>query len=319
MQAVLSQLQNNLEHFGVAHGSIQSLFIGGGTPSTIAPQLYEPLFKILRPYLSATAECTVEANPNSATLSWLAGMQQLGINRVSFGVQSFDNEKLKNLGRSHNRNDAVDAISNASIAGFEHISLDLIYASVFDTPLLLEEDIKQASSLPVDHLSAYALTIEEGTVFQYHPEVASEKLEETRRLFKMIEHHGFKQYEISNFGTYTSRHNLGYWQYRPYLGIGAGAVGCINNTRYYPHRNIDAYIQAPCFSNTEVLLEHEIKRERIFLGLRSVVGVADALLNTAEKQRARLLVDEEKLTLRQGTFYNTDYLLSDEIALFIED
>ncbi len=319
MQAAHLQLEENLERFGVLHGSIESLFIGGGTPSTVAPKLYEPLLKTLQPYLSTTAECTAEANPNSATRLWLSGMKALGINRVSFGVQSFDNAKLKHLGRAHNRDDAIRAITDAAALGIEHISLDLIYASAFDTPALLQSDLKQTFALPVDHLSAYALTIEEGTVFQSRPEVATEHLEQTQRLFETIKNHGFMQYEISNFGTYTSKHNLGYWQYHPYLGIGAGAVGCINSIRYYPHRDIDAYIKAPSFTTDEILDEHEVKRERIFLGLRSIVGVSRHLLSVTELQRAQLLVDEKKLTFEQNVFYNNDYLLSDEIALFIED
>ncbi len=319
MQAAHLQLKENLERFGVVHGSIESLFIGGGTPSTVAPQLYEPLFETLKPYMSATAECTAEANPNSATPSWLAGMKALGINRVSFGVQSFDNAKLKHLGRAHNRDDAIRAITDAAALGIEHISLDLIYASAMDTPALLQADLQQSFALPIDHLSAYALTIEEGTLFESRPDVAIERLEQTQQLFETITANGFTQYEISNFGTYTSRHNLGYWQYHPYLGIGAGAVGCIDNTRYYPHRDIDAYIQAPLFSTDETLHESEVKRERIFLGLRSIVGVSQHLLSVAELQRAQLLVDEKKLTCNHDIFYNNDYLLSDEIALFIED
>ncbi len=319
MQSVHQQLLKDLERFHVTHGAIESLFIGGGTPSTVPPKLYEPFFKTLRPYLSTTAECTAEANPNSATSSWLAGMQQLGINRVSFGVQSFNNAKLKRLGRSHSRDDAIRAVTNAAALGIAHISLDLIYATAFDTPSLLQADLKQTFALPIDHVSAYALSIEAGTVFANRPEVAKEHLTQTRQLFSAIEQHGFKQYEISNFGISPSQHNLSYWRHLPYLGIGAGAVGCVNNIRYYPHRNIEAYIQSPCFNTRETLHDSEIKSERIFLGLRSIVGVSRHLLGAAEFQRAQLLVDAKKLTFHDNVFYNTDYLLSDEIALFIED
>ncbi|RUM62197.1 MAG: coproporphyrinogen III oxidase family protein [Sulfurimonas sp.] len=319
MRALHIQLQEDLQRFQVMPHSITSLFIGGGTPSTITPELYEPLFKTLHPYLCTDAEMTVEVNPNSATHSWLQGMHHLGINRMSFGVQSFHNEKLRHLGRSHNRDDAIGAITAASELGVEHISLDLIYATAFDTPTLINEDLKQAFALPIDHLSAYALTIEEGTVFQHQPDVAIEHLEQTRALFATIEQYGFTQYEISNFGTYTSRHNLGYWQHRPYLGIGAGAVGSINHQRYYPHRDIEAYLEAPCFTTLETLHSSDIKREQLFLGLRSIVGIANHLLKATEQQRARVLVDDKKLTFKQGVFYNNDYLLSDEIALFIED
>ena len=317
MNALHQQLVENLERFKVLPDSIETVFIGGGTPSTITPELYEPIFKTIKSYLKADAEITSEANPNSATASWLKGMKALGVNRISFGVQSFNNEKLKLLGRAHNRDDAIRAINDAKTNGFKHISLDLIYATTNDTQELLQHDLDTAFSLPIDHLSAYALTIEEGTVFQSTPEVAREKLEQTQWLFDAIKKRGFMQYEISNFGTYQSKHNLGYWEYKSYLGIGAGAVGSINNVREYPHRDIEAYISAPLFITTETLTADEIKNERIFLGLRSIIGVNVELLNTNELKHAQLLVNEHKLTSKNGTFYNNDYLLSDEIALFI--
>ncbi len=318
MNALHLQLCNNLERFNVLHHSIETVFIGGGTPSTIHPELYAPIFKTLKPYLKANAEITSEANPNSATTSWLQGMHQLGVNRISFGVQSFNDEKLKLLGRAHSSKDALRAIKEASEIGFKHLSLDLIYATANDTKVLLKNDLDTAFSLPIDHLSAYSLTIEEGTVFQHTPDVAHEKLELTEWFLNSIKERGFEQYEISNFGTYRSQHNLGYWKYRPYLGVGAGAVGSINNVREYPHRNIEAYIADPLFMTTEKLTLNEIKSERIFLGLRSIVGVDGKLLNTHEHKRATLLVDENKLTCKNDTFYNNDYLLSDEIAMFIE-
>jgi oxygen-independent coproporphyrinogen-3 oxidase len=318
MRALHHQLISNLERFKVLTGSIETVFIGGGTPSTVSPELYTPLFKSLEPYLHVNAEITSEANPNSATEQWLEGMNALGVNRISFGVQSFNDEKLKLLGRAHRSEDAICAIKSAYQCGFKHISLDLIYATTMDTMALLQHDLTTAFSLPIDHLSAYALTIEEGTVFQSTPEVAREKLEQTQWFFSAIEAHGFKQYEISNFGTYQSRHNLGYWQYRPYLGIGAGAVGSVNNIREYPHRDIQAYINAPLFVTTETLSDEEIKNERLFLGFRSVVGVNKELLNKKELKRAELLVNENKITCKNNTFYNNDYLLSDEIVLFIE-
>ncbi|MEA2110848.1 MAG: radical SAM family heme chaperone HemW [Campylobacterota bacterium] len=320
MNALHLQLKNNLERFKISPHSIETLFIGGGTPSTIDPELYMPIFETIKPYLKADAEITSEANPNSATRSWLQGMHSLGLNRISFGVQSFNNDKLKLLGRSHSSKDALLAIEEASRIGFKHISLDLIYATANDSVSLLKNDLNTAFSLPIDHLSAYALTIEEGTVFQRTPEVAREKLELTEWFLNSIKERGFNQYEISNFGTYQSRHNLGYWQYKPYLGIGAGAVGSINNVREYPHRDIEAYIADPTFVKKERLTSQEIKNERIFLGLRSIVGVNTELLNSQEYERAILLIEENKLTCKKnGILYNNDYLLSDEIAMFIED
>jgi len=225
MRALKSQLQYELQRFKAVHNSIETLFIGGGTPSTIDPKLYEPIFSLLKPYLQNNIEITTEANPNSATREWLKGMKALGVNRISFGVQSFNEKKLKLLNRAHTPTMAIDAIKNADEIGFKNISLDLIYATLGDTKELLDNDLKTAFSLPINHLSAYALTIEEGTAFESKPQMSSEELSLTSWVFSSIEAHGFRQYEISNFGEYNSQHNLGYWHYKDYIGVGAGAVG----------------------------------------------------------------------------------------------
>lgn len=317
MEALQRQLAFELERHALSPGCFETLFIGGGTPSTVSAELYAPLFERLSPFLKPDAEITSEANPNSATPQWLAGMRNLGVNRISFGVQSFNAQKLKQLGRAHTPEEAMAALRHAEAAGFEHLSLDLIYGVAGDSGALLKRDIETAFSLPIDHLSAYALTIEEGTPFASTPEVAREKLALTSRLFERIRAHGFAQYEISNFGRYRSRHNLGYWEYKPYIGLGSGAVGCVGNTRYYPHRSVEAYLADPLFSDTELLDAAAVKTEKLFLGLRSCVGVDTALLTPGELQRAQLLCDEGKLHERSGRYYNPDYLLSDEIALFL--
>ncbi|WP_428737719.1 radical SAM family heme chaperone HemW [Sulfurimonas sp.] len=317
MSALEQQLLYELKHFDVQEKSIESVFIGGGTPSTVSPALYKNIFTIISHYLQDNVEITTEANPNSATYEWLEGMKNLGVTRVSFGVQSFDNNKLKLLNRAHNSNQAVEAVHNANKIGFDNISLDLIYATLGDTQELLQNDLKTAFSLPINHLSLYALTIEEGTAFASKPQMSKEQLEDTKWLFKKIEEHGFKQYEISNFGLYNSVHNLGYWQYKDYIGIGAGAVGKLKNERYYPHTEIEKYIQNPLKITTEKLSSDDIKIEKIFLGLRSIVGFEQTILNNEEKIKADALVQEKKLTLQQGRYYNHDYLLSDEITLYI--
>lgn len=318
MKALARQFADALGRFALAKNGFETLFIGGGTPSTVSPELYAPLFEQLRPYLRPGAEITSEANPNSASTEWLTGMRALGVNRISFGVQSFDADKLHRLGRAHSPEQAVAALHAAEAAGFEHLSLDLIYGVAGDTKTLLSRDLDTAFSLPIDHLSAYALTIEEGTPFQKTPEMAHEKLALTSALFERIEAGGFEQYEISNFGRYRSRHNLGYWQYRPYLGLGSGAVGCYGNVRYYPHRDPEAYIADPCHADEEVLDSAAVKTEKIFLGLRSCVGIDAGLLEGDALLRARWLCDEGRLREANGRFFNRDYLLSDEIALYLE-
>lgn len=311
------QLDFELERFGVEKKSIESVFIGGGTPSCIEAAEYEQFFKKIKPFLKDGIEITSEANPNSATKEWLLQMRGFGVNRISFGVQSFDDKKLKLLNRAHNQTQAKEAVLNAHGVGFKNISIDLIYATHGDTKELLEHDMQTAFSLPINHLSAYALTIEEGTPFEKKPQMSKESLSLTKWLFKKIEEFGFSQYEISNFGTYRSSHNLGYWEYKDYIGLGCGAVGKMKNERFYPETNLEAYVKNPLQTRVETLNDEEIKMEKIFLGLRSCVGVDLNLLDANEQKLSKILVEEKKLLLKNDTLFNENYLLSDEIALFI--
>jgi oxygen-independent coproporphyrinogen-3 oxidase len=317
MKALLVQLRFELERFCASTGLIESVFIGGGTPSTVHPKLYEPIFKLLKPYFKEDIEITSEANPNSATKEWLEGMMHLGVNRISFGVQSFDEKKLKLLNRAHKSRDAIDAIKSAKEVGFENISLDLIYATMGDTKELLQNDLDKAFLLPINHISLYALTIEENTPFASTPELSNEKIELTKWLFDRVVASGFEHYEISNFGSYKSVHNLGYWKYKDYIGLGSGGVGKLGSKRYYPTSIVEEYIKNPLNIKTETLSNEDKKMEKIFLGFRSCVGVDMDILNEDEKKNAKILLDAQKLELKKNFLYNYDYLLADEIALFL--
>lgn len=319
MDALGIQLEMELKRFDVSsENRIETIFIGGGTPSTVDPQLYAPIFERIRPYLQEGAEITSEANPNSATYEWLEGMKKLGINRISFGVQSFDDHKLKTLGRAHNTQHALEAIKNASKIGYEHLSLDLIYGVQGDTKELLRRDIEQAFELPIDHISLYSLTIEEETAFENLPEMASEQLDLTQWIFDEITAKGFEHYEISNFGKYKSQHNIGYWEHKPYIGLGAGAVGFLGSLRFYPTTDIEAYIDAPLNIKEEVLNEAELLNEKLFLGFRSFVGVDQRLLSKAQDAQAQILHEGGLLEYHDGHYYNPNFLLADEITLRIE-
>ena len=317
MGAIVKQLEYEIKHFKVSKYSISTLFIGGGTPSTIDPELYKPFFQMINPYLENGAEITTEANPNSANDDWLRGMHALGVNRVSFGVQSFDAGKLKALGRNHTAKQAISSIYVAADIGFKHISLDLIYNYQNDSKELLVKDITQASKLPIDHISAYELTIEARTPFASTPEVRQDDEELAFFVAKSIEAIGLEQYEISNFGKYQSLHNKGYWELDNYIGIGAGAVGFLGDTRYYPQTDIESYINNPLKISPEKLSTDELLTEKIFLGLRSCIGVELDMLPVNMTKRAETLLDEKKLALYDGKLYNQNYFLADEIALFL--
>ena len=317
MEALLKQLKFEIKRFNIKDKEIESVFIGGGTPSTISPKLYKPIFEYLKPYLLADIEITSEANPNSATKEWLKGMWDLGVNRISFGVQSFNKDKLKTLNRAHSNQDAIEAVLNANKIGFKNISLDLIYGTLNDTQELLQNDLETAISLPINHLSAYALTIEEGTPFASKPHMSKETLKTTQWFFDEIQKNDFKQYEISNFGKYQSTHNIGYWKYKDYIGLGSGAVGKLNMQRFYPNKNIEAYIKNTLDIEIEILSSQDKKMEQLFLGFRSCVGVESKILNALELKQAKILLEENKLTRKNETFYNKNYLLADEITLYL--
>jgi oxygen-independent coproporphyrinogen-3 oxidase len=317
MLALEKQLEYELKRFKASKNSIETIFIGGGTPSTVEPKLYKRIFTLLQPYLKPNIEITSEANPNSATYEWLKGMNELGVNRISFGVQSFNEKKLKLLNRAHTPQMAIDAILNAKKVGFKNLSLDLIYATLGDTKELLQKDIESAFALPINHISAYALTIEEGTAFASKPQMSKEQLALTTWIFKTIEKKGLPQYEISNFGVYQSSHNLGYWKYKEYIGAGAGAVGKLGLTRYYPNAIIEKYIQNPFDIEEESLTDEDKKIEQFFLGMRSCVGIDKTLFSPNEHKQAKLLLKENKLNYKNGVYYNLDYLLADEITLFL--
>ncbi len=309
IKALLGQLHFELRRFKVQ--KLRSIYIGGGTPSTLPAHYYEPIFAALAPFVSSSTEITIEANPNSASKEWLQNIKSLGINRISFGVQSFDEAKLRFLGRAHSPKEAIRAIEEAAKAGIEHINLDLIYDTVCDTKELLQRDIEQALALPIDHISAYALTLEPNTPFADKQEYKKENEELAYFIRDIIP---FCHYEVSNFGYYRSLHNLGYWQLHDYIGVGAGAVGFFQDRRFYPPQDLHDYIKEPLAIKEELLTPQDLRLEKIFLGLRSCVGVEESLV---DRQKALILLDEQKLIKRGSRLYNPNYFLADELALFL--
>jgi len=317
MEALYSSLKEKIYKYNIKKNSISSLFIGGGTPSVVEANMYEAIFNFLKPYMAENIEITTEANPNSATKKWLEGMFSLGVNRVSFGVQSFNDKKLKELNRAHSSKDAILAVENAYNIGFKNISIDIIYDFYSDTKELILSDLKQAFKLPINHISSYELTIEKATEFTKRPEVKKNSENLGFILRDYILKRGFKQYEVSNYGAYQSSHNLGYWQHKEYLGIGAGAVGFIANKRLYTHTNIEKFIKEPYFVKEEILSSEDILTEKIFLGLRSIVGVEQNILPKKMQEKADILVNEKKLEFKNKHYYNKEFFLADELALFI--
>ena len=315
IDALLHQLDFEIDRFQITQ--LQSIYIGGGTPSTLSIKNIEKLFLQLTKYITPKTEITIEANPNSANRHWLSAIYQLGINRISLGVQSFNDRKLKFLGRNHSKNQAIQAVENSYSVGFKNINIDLIYNTSIDNLELLQNDIDTLFSLPISHTSLYSLTIEERTPFANIAGVQREDMELTKYIIQRVDSR-FPQYEISNFGT-PSKHNLGYWQGKNYIGIGSGAVGFLQDRRFYPNRDVTKYIANPLDIEIETLTKSNLKLEKIFLGFRSIVGVEKEILNRCEIEKADILVENGKLRFENGRYFNTDYLLADEVALFVSD
>ena len=312
--AIKKQFLNDIEKFDIK--TFQTVFIGGGTPSTMPAVFYEKLFNLLNPFLKDTEEITIESNPN-ASFEWLKNIKNLGINRISFGIQSFNDKKLQFLNRNHSSNLAIKTIQNAKKAGFENINLDIIYSTKIDSYELLKNDLKIIDSLPITHISAYSLMIEENT--KWEGDYSKRKDDEELEIFFIDEiKKRFNQYEISNFGT-PCLHNLGYWKHKNYLGIGPGAVGFIKNFRYYTLKNVYEYIKNPSKYEYEHLNKEDIKKEKILLGLRSITGFNEKILNDKELKKVKFLIKEGKLYKKANKIHSYDFLLADALSGYIID
>lgn len=228
--ALLRDVKCHFAALNLAKKSVKSLFIGGGTPSIVDIRHFEPLFEYLEPFLADNAEQSIEANPNSATFAWLKKMREFGINRVSFGAQSFSEKKLKFLGRIHSPNEIYKSLENAVNSGFENINLDMIYDSKLDDKKMLKfelENLANAAKMGLTHISAYHLMIEENSAFRAKFSLKKNAPNLMKFFMREIENLGFPQYEVSNFGQ-ICEHNLAYWKGEEYLGCGLSAVSFVS-------------------------------------------------------------------------------------------
>lgn len=236
---------------------LESIFIGGGTPSLFSAAAISQLLDGVRAQIKMAPrlEVTLEANPGAADAAFFAGYRQAGVNRLSIGVQSFNDEHLGSIGRIHSAQQALEAYQLASDAGFRNINLDLMYGLPGQSIAQAMDDLKQAIALKPQHLSWYQLTIEPNTLFSSQPPgslPAHEKLAEISDAgIELLQEHGFKQYEVSAFATdgHRCRHNLNYWQFGDYIGIGAGAHGKLTSmdghiSRRRKQRSPAAYIDS---------------------------------------------------------------------------
>ena len=270
-------------------GPLRTLYIGGGTPTALSTDQLAYLLQELekRLDLSQLEEFTIEANPGDLTPEKIAVLRKSAVNRISLGVQTFDDHMLKKIGRSHTEQDIYDNITRLKEAGFHNISIDLIYALPGQTMEQVKENVKKAIALDIPHLSLYSLILENHTVFmnrmrrgKLHLPKEDLEAEMFEYIIETLEAAGFEHYEISNFTKpgRESRHNLMYWNNAEYYGLGAGASGYLSGIRYRNHGPIRHYLQAVGDGNArvqeEVLTRDEMMEEELFLGLRKKRGVS---------------------------------------------
>ena len=289
-QPVDSYLEHLIEEYDSYDiKKLRTLYIGGGTPTALsAPQLAFLLEKLTDKLdLSYLEELTIEANPGDLDQEKIAVLKDSPVNRVSLGVQTFNDRMLKQIGRSHLEKDIYENIANLKKAGFDNISIDLIYALPKQTMEDVKTNVAKAIALDIPHMSLYSLILENHTVFMNRMRRGKLPLPKEDLEAEMFEYiiaelgkAGFEHYEISNFSKpgFESRHNLMYWDNAEYYGIGAGASGYVDGVRYKNHGPIRHYLEAVKAGNArvqeEVLTLKEQMEEEMFLGLRKKSGVS---------------------------------------------
>ncbi|RCK72854.1 MAG: hypothetical protein IGBAC_0346 [Ignavibacteriae bacterium] len=319
--------------------NFSTIYLGGGTPSILDQSQVETILKEINKsfQLSTSPEVTIEVNPGTVNEKKLKAYRNSGINRISIGVQSFMDEDLKFLNRIHNSEEARKCIIDALNAGFENVSIDLIYALPTQTISTLENNLTQAISYPLKHISAYSLIIEQNTplasmVRESKIKPVPEELEAMMMEFviNFLTQNGFKQYEVSNFAKsgYESKHNLNYWNHSNYIGCGPSAHSFWNWKRWWNVDTIFSYYSRlnnnllPV-ADSEELTETQIINEMLFLGLRNG-GIDFKKMNKMFNkdfikpniEEINKLVEDNFATFEQNILRLTTkgYLITDEIV-----
>ena len=303
--------------------SFSTVYFGGGTPSLLTEEQIHRILSAAE--ILPGAEISMEANPGTADEDYLRNVRSAGINRISLGVQSFDNGELKSLGRIHSSEEAVSAILSAEKAGFENISADLMLAVSGQTPATLRRNLETVVSLPLTHISAYMLKVESGTPLSLDNELL-EKIpdeDETAEMYleavNFLENQGFEQYEISNFAHngFECRHNLGYWKCGEYYGIGCSAHSFIDGERFCCRDSLREFIASPIQGKVSLGSGGDAG-ERAMLALRLTKEGIPANLFPGLEERSKPLVRKGLMKKEQGFLKLTPEgcLVSNEIIIF---
>ena len=311
---------------------IHTIYIGGGTPSTLDTAA---LARILQAILGTCTdhrphEITIEANPGDITLEKAQAWRAMGINRLSMGIQSFQDHLLQLIGRRHNANQAIQAVQLAQAAGFDNISIDLMYALPDQTMQMWQQDVQQALSLGVQHISTYGLIYEEGTVLTTlleHGQIEAVDEDTEMRMYDyLVEEltaNGYAHYEVSNFALPNrhSMHNSNYWNDTPYVGLGAGAHSYDGQQRQWNISDLDIYIEQALAHDLqpeiEALTPEQKHTERIMLGLRTCQGVPKDMINISNAlpylQQGLLVEKDNRIVATTQGYYILNRIIEDLI------
>lgn len=324
-------LKNEIKHF-YENEKLNTLYFGGGTPSLLNINQIKELLNLFD--FEDNAEITVELNPNDVDENYLDNLLNIGINRLSFGVQTFDDEILKIIGRRHTSNEAINIVNLSKKAGFDNVSIDLIYGLPNQTIDYFKKDLEMAVSLPITHLSFYGLKIEEGCKFYNNMPKNLPDLDIQADMYEFLceflENCGYEHYEISNFSKngFNSKHNLNYWNNNSYYGFGVSAHGYDGNIRYSNKKNLIDYLNNPLehFEMNKLTSQQKLEEE-IFLSFRKAEGVNIKVIKDKfniefESNYSNILQKYNNYLIRtnQGYAFNTKGFLISNLILseFIE-
>jgi putative oxygen-independent coproporphyrinogen III oxidase len=331
----------------LAGQKVETIYFGGGTPSLLSAEEFASLIQIIRDNynLEPQAEITIEANPDDLNLKYIESLSKTPVNRISIGIQSFNDDFLKTMNRRHTAKQAIEAIENCRMVGFNNLSADLIYGLPGLSNREWQQELDAISGLNIQHLSAYHLTYEKGTIYEvwlrnHKIEEISEEdsLDQFKLLISWAKTNGFEHYEISNFAKegFYSKHNTSYWNQKPYLGVGPAAHSYNLETRSWNVSNLSSYLEG--IENNEPKTEIEILTETdkfndyIITSLRTCWGIdlnyldknfspkmVQALHKIVEKQlnSNKLNMKENHLKLTETGIFISDQIISE--LMFIGD
>ncbi|MEA3495048.1 MAG: radical SAM family heme chaperone HemW, partial [Bacteroidota bacterium] len=332
IKAIVKEIHDKRNYLG--NDELETIYFGGGTPSTLEIKELELIFESINENfkIAENAEITIETNPDDLDLEKLTEYKKLGINRLSIGVQSFNNKDLEFTARVHSSTDAIESIKNAQKVGFKNITIDLIYGIPDSDKDRWENNLNKIIALDIPHFSAYALTVEPKTILEYQIRKGVQKdvdeelvREQYFQLVEFAKSNNFIHYEISNFGKndFFSIHNSNYWKSKKYLGVGPSAHSYDLKSRQWNTNNNTEYIKKinskEKYFETEILDSADKFNEYLMLSLRTIWGVdLDKLFSISNN------FNREKFDNKIEYFQNMDFIfregnkikLTDEGTLF---